>query len=101
MMSEDGLIRLLEEEKEGTLIQCLDDGFIRLVDYMASDADVVQAARTSYGKGTKTVSDDRGPDPVSDAALAYHAVRDVRVQIPRPLPDGLLATMGAPSHGVH
>jgi thymidylate synthase (FAD) len=56
----DGLIRLLEEEKEGTLIQCLDDGFIRLVDYMASDADVVQAARTSYGKGTKTVSDDRG-----------------------------------------
>src|SRR6476646_6646035 len=42
------------------LSQCLDDGFIRLVDYMASDADVVQAARTSYGKGTKRVHDDRG-----------------------------------------
>ncbi len=38
----------------------LDHGFIRVVDYMGSDASVVQAARVSYGRGTKKVSDDRG-----------------------------------------
>ncbi|TGN11126.1 FAD-dependent thymidylate synthase [Leptospira ilyithenensis] len=38
----------------------LDDGFVRLVDYMGSDEAIVQAARTSYGKGTKKVSEDRG-----------------------------------------
>jgi len=38
----------------------LDRGFIRLVDYMGSDAAIVQAARVSYGKGTKKVSEDRG-----------------------------------------
>jgi thymidylate synthase (FAD) len=37
----------------------LDTGFVRLVDYMGNDAAVVQAARVSYGRGTKTVSDDR------------------------------------------
>src|SRR5215217_7405908 len=37
----------------------LDHGFIRVVDYMGSDAAVVQAARVSYGKGTKRPSDDR------------------------------------------
>lgn len=36
----------------------LGDGFIRLVDKMGSDAAIVQAARTSYGTGTKTISDD-------------------------------------------
>ena len=36
------------------------DGFARLVAHMGSDADVVQAARVSYGAGTKSVSDDRG-----------------------------------------
>ena len=36
------------------------DGFVRLVATMGSDADVVQAARVSYGAGTKTPSDDRG-----------------------------------------
>ncbi len=36
----------------------LDHGFVRLVDYMGSDAAVVQAARTSYGDGTKTVTED-------------------------------------------
>jgi len=34
-------------------------GFVRLVDVMGSDAAVVQAARVSYGEGTKSVSDDR------------------------------------------
>ncbi|MDT8396137.1 MAG: FAD-dependent thymidylate synthase [bacterium] len=38
----------------------LDDGFVRLVDYMGNDDSIVQAARVSYGKGTKTVSGDRG-----------------------------------------
>lgn len=38
----------------------LDDGFVCLVDVMGNDAAVVQAARVSYGEGTKRVSDDRG-----------------------------------------
>ena len=38
----------------------LDDGFVTLVDVMGDDAAVVQAARVSYGEGTKSVSDDRG-----------------------------------------
>ena len=37
----------------------LDHGFVRLVDHMGDDAAIVQAARTSYGEGTKTPSDDR------------------------------------------
>ena len=37
----------------------LDDGFVCLVDWMGSDDAVVQAARVSYGVGTKRVSDDR------------------------------------------
>lgn len=41
-------------------IPVLDQGFIRVVDYMGDDAAVVQGARVSYGKGTKRVSDDRG-----------------------------------------
>ena len=38
----------------------LDQGFVRVVDYMGDDAAIVQAARVSYGKGTRKVSDDRG-----------------------------------------
>ncbi len=38
----------------------LDDGFVTLVDVMGSDQAVVQAARVSYGEGTRQVSDDRG-----------------------------------------
>jgi thymidylate synthase (FAD) len=41
-------------------IPCLDKGFVRLVDYMGSDARIVQAARVSYGAGTKTVREDKG-----------------------------------------
>ena len=43
----------------GQEFKVLDKGFIRLVDFMGSDDSVVQAARTSYGKGTKKVSEDR------------------------------------------
>ncbi len=37
----------------------LDDGFVALVDCMGDDSSVVQAARVSYGEGTRKVSDDR------------------------------------------
>jgi thymidylate synthase (FAD) len=37
----------------------LDDGFVRVADYMGADAAIVQAARVSYGVGTKIVRDDR------------------------------------------
>jgi thymidylate synthase (FAD) len=37
----------------------LDHGFVRLVDYLGGDARIVQAARVSYGEGTKTVREDR------------------------------------------
>ena len=37
----------------------LDHGFVRLVDYMGSDARIVAAARTSYGAGTKTAREDK------------------------------------------
>lgn len=45
---------LLEKE-----FRCLNAGFVRLVDYMGSDEAIVQAARVSYGKGTKAVNEDR------------------------------------------
>lgn len=38
----------------------LDHGFVRVIDYMGDDTAVVQAARVSYGKGTKKVSEDAG-----------------------------------------
>lgn len=40
-------------------IKVLDKGFVRLVKYMASDSDIVQSARVSYGPGTKKKSEDR------------------------------------------
>ncbi|QOF72476.1 FAD-dependent thymidylate synthase [Aminobacter sp. SR38] len=48
------------EEILNKTIPVLDHGFIRVVDYMGDDAAVVQAARVSYGRGTKKVSEDRG-----------------------------------------
>ncbi len=41
-------------------IPVLDHGFIRVIDYMGDDAAIVQAARVSYGKGTKQVNQDKG-----------------------------------------
>lgn len=41
-------------------IPILDHGFIRVVDYMGDDAAIVQAARVSYGTGTKQVNQDKG-----------------------------------------
>ena len=60
----------------------LDHGFVRVVDYMGDDNAVVQAARVSYGKGTKRVSEDRGlinylmrhrhTTPFEMAEIKYH-----------------------------
>ena len=41
-------------------ISILDHGFVRVIDYMGDDTSIVQAARVSYGKGTKQVSTDSG-----------------------------------------
>ena len=46
--------KLLDRE-----FKVLNHGFVRLVDYMGTDNAIVQAARVSYGKGTKKVSEDR------------------------------------------
>ncbi len=48
------------EELLHTPVPCLDHGFVRVVDYMGDDAAVVQAARVSYGKGTRKLREDRG-----------------------------------------
>jgi thymidylate synthase (FAD) len=48
------------EEILFTPLQVLDHGFVRVIDYMGDDSAVVQAARVSYGKGTKRVNEDRG-----------------------------------------
>ncbi len=48
------------EEILGKRFRCLDDGFVRLVDYFGGDDAIVQAARVSYGVGTKKIHEDRG-----------------------------------------
>jgi flavin-dependent thymidylate synthase len=48
---------------EATLFEAipvLDHGFVRVIDYMGDDAAIVQAARVSYGRGTRRVSEDAG-----------------------------------------
>ena len=60
----------------------LDHGFVRVVDYMGDDAAVVQAARVSYGRGTRKTSEDRGlirylmrhwhTTPFEMAAIKFH-----------------------------
>lgn len=57
------MAHVIVEEAEKILdkeFKVLNHGFVRLVDYMGSDKAIVQAARVSYGKGTKKVSEDRG-----------------------------------------
>lgn len=55
MPTRDELLAELRWKK----VPVLDDGFVCLVDVMGDDSAVVQAARVSYGEGTKKVSDDR------------------------------------------
>lgn len=44
----------------GHAFPLLDHGFVRVIDYMGDDAAILQAARVSYGTGTKSVSKDEG-----------------------------------------
>ncbi len=63
MSEETNLVRPSVPELDAILgkkFKVLNDGFVRLVDYMGSDSSIVQAARVSYGAGTKKVNEDRG-----------------------------------------
>ncbi len=56
-------VRAVSEGMEKHLyhaIDVLDHGFVRVIDYMGDDAAICQAARVSYGKGTKSVQNDEG-----------------------------------------
>ncbi|WP_114284184.1 FAD-dependent thymidylate synthase [Candidatus Halocynthiibacter alkanivorans] len=56
-------LRAVSEGMEAHLYkahQVLDHGFVRVVDYMGDDAAICQAARVSYGRGTKSVQNDEG-----------------------------------------
>jgi thymidylate synthase (FAD) len=56
-------LRAVSEGMEAHLyrpIPVLDHGFVRVIDYMGDDAAICQAARVSYGRGTKSVSNDEG-----------------------------------------
>ena len=60
---ENSTKRVTAPELENILYEALpilDHGFIRVVDYMGNDTSIVQAARVSYGKGTKKVNTDAG-----------------------------------------
>lgn len=57
------------EEVLYTPFQVLDHGFVRVVDYMGNDSSVVQAARVSYGQGTKKVNADKG---LINYLIAHH-----------------------------
>lgn len=48
------------EENLYTAHPVLDHGFVRVIDYMGDDAAICQAARVSYGRGTKSVQNDEG-----------------------------------------
>ncbi len=60
--SEYVIIKYVKREQNNELYKkrnVLDKGFVRLVDYMGSDARIVQSARVSYGEGTKTFREDK------------------------------------------
>jgi len=80
------MARIVVPEAEALLDQAipvLDHGFVRLVDYLGGDQRIVQAARVSYGSGTKTVRQDRGlihyllkhehTSPFEQVVLTFHA----------------------------
>ncbi len=70
------------EKLLGLYFPVLDHGFVSLVDFFGSDADIARAARCSYGAGTKSVSDDRNlirylvrhhhTSPLEQAELKFH-----------------------------
>ncbi|KGJ09967.1 FAD-dependent thymidylate synthase (plasmid) [Paracoccus versutus] len=56
-------LRAVSEGMEGHLYRAhpvLDHGLVRVIDYMGDDGAITQAARVSYGRGTKSVSNDEG-----------------------------------------
>lgn len=61
-MSEIEIVNANEESEmnDENTIKCLDQGFVRLVDVMGDDSSIVQAARVSYGKGTRNKRRDQG-----------------------------------------
>ncbi len=59
-MTKDSVTYLEEVTYPEDAIRVLDCGFVRLVEALGDDSSVVQAARVSYGKGTKTLSEDEG-----------------------------------------
>ncbi len=73
----DAADALLDKE-----VRVLDKGFVRLVDYMGGDDRIVQAARVSYGAGTRTVREDsalihyllrnRHTSPFEQVILTFH-----------------------------
>ncbi|MBS1706925.1 MAG: FAD-dependent thymidylate synthase [Armatimonadetes bacterium] len=80
------MARIVIPEAEALLdqeIRCLDKGFVRLVDYLGGDQRIVQAARVSYGAGTKSVRQDKGlihyllknehTSPFEQVVLTFHA----------------------------
>lgn len=79
------MARIVVEAAEALLdqtIPVLDKGFVRLVDYMGGDERIVQAARVSYGAGTKSYRQDRGlihylirnwhTSPIEQVQLTFH-----------------------------
>ena len=50
----------IDFENDKSYVPYLDYGFVGLVDTMGTDSSIVQAARVSYGDGTKSARDDRG-----------------------------------------
>lgn len=61
--STNATLRPVSDQLEALLykpLPVLDHGFVRVVDYMGNDEAIVQAARVSYGRGTKRVQEDRG-----------------------------------------
>lgn len=80
------MARIIVTEAEALLdqeIRVLDKGFVRLVDYLGGDQRIVQAARVSYGAGTKSYRQDRGlihylmknehTSPFEQVVLTFHA----------------------------
>lgn len=79
------MARVVVPEAENILDEAfpvLDKGFVRLVDYLGSDARIVQSARVSYGEGTKTFREDKGlidyllrnqhTSPFEQVSLTFH-----------------------------
>jgi len=75
----------------------LDDGFVRVVDYMGGDESIVQAARV-LRKGTKKYRK-TGTDPVSYAEFTYDSFEMCEIKLPRARSDGCLAPMDTAPHG--